>query len=234
MALLNPVPPQTVPTHRLLPIPPTPVLRALSSASGSPAVKYGHPRRIVSIARTGLQVSRASSPGPSPHSPAGPRPCSCAAAHGRSRTSPAAQSSSSPLVQRPQPRALYLVLALDLLHHQLRVRHHPQPPVAVAERVVQRRQQPRILGEIVRLDPQKLRQARPAPAPPHPGSGPQNRPARDCPAPRHRNGPKSRNPRRKETEAKETSCQWLIQGSKTFDKHKLSSLLRAHAFHRPN
>src|SRR6266702_4600246 len=53
------------------------------------------------------------------------------------------------LVQRPQPRALHLVLALDLLDHQLRVGDDPQPLVAMFKRKIERRQKPRILRKFI-------------------------------------------------------------------------------------
>src|ERR1035437_10705436 len=58
----------------------------------------------------------------------------------------------------PQDRALYLVLSLNLLHHQFRVGDDSKPPISVTERKVQRGQQPGVLREIVGLDAKELRQ----------------------------------------------------------------------------
>ena len=66
--------------------------------------------------------------------------------------------------KRPQPRVLHLVPALHLPHHQLGVRHHPQPPHPVRKRPLQHRQQPLVLGVIIRLAAEKLAQPRHHPA----------------------------------------------------------------------
>jgi hypothetical protein len=60
------------------------------------------------------------------------------------------------LEEGPQAWALDLVLALDLLDHQLGVGDDAQAPVSVAEGKVERGEQAGVLGEVVGLDAEEL------------------------------------------------------------------------------
>lgn len=64
------------------------------------------------------------------------------------------------VVQRSQVGTLHLVLALDLLHHQLGIAHHAQLGMTMFQRPRQHPEQPRIFRIVVRADAQKFRQLR--------------------------------------------------------------------------
>ena len=64
------------------------------------------------------------------------------------------------VVQRPQVGAADFVLSGNLPGHEFRIRQHAQTGIAMAERIIQGRQQSLVFGKVVRGSPNEFRKRR--------------------------------------------------------------------------